>query len=260
MILNIAAYKFISIDNPSTLAQQLREQAERTDLLGTILIASEGINLFLAGSSASIRSFVIALRANSRFADIAVKESRSVTQPFAHLKVKLKDEIISFRRDECSPLTRRAPAVAPAVLARWIEQGHDDEGRRLVLLDTRNREEVRCGTFAGAVSLPIDKFTDFPQAILQHREAFADATVVSFCTGGIRCEKAALWMQANDLGRVWQLDGGILGYFEQVGGAGYDGHCFVFDERVALDASLQPLVEDAAAFAVGAAAVTHGSG
>lgn len=249
MILNIAAYKFTAIDDPSTLVKQLREWAENAELLGTILIASEGINLFLAGSPASIRGFIIALRTDPRFAGIVVKESRSVAQPFARLKVKLKDEIISFRQDESSPIAGRAPAVTPSTLARWIEQGHDDEGRRLVLLDTRNREEVLHGTFAGAVSLPIDKFTDFPDVILQHRKAFADATVVSFCTGGIRCEKAALWMQANDLGRVWQLDGGILGYFEHVGGAGYEGHCFVFDERVAVDASLRPLVEDDAAAA-----------
>jgi len=110
-----------------------------------------------------------------------------------------------------------------------------------VLLDTRNRTEVVHGTFAGALTLPIDKFTDLPAAMESQRAALADATVVSFCTGGIRCEKAALWMQANGFARVWQLDGGILGYFEHVGGNGYDGGCFVFDERVALDPALQPL-------------------
>ena len=157
--------------------------------------------------------------------------------------MRRKREIITFRHPETAPDAERAPAVAPATLARWIERGVDDDGRRLVLLDTRNREEVRHGTFAGALALPIDRFTDLPDALAAEREALADATVVSFCTGGIRCEKAALWMQANGFERVWQLDGGILGYFEEVGGAGYDGACFVFDERVALDPALRPVAE-----------------
>ena len=91
------------------------------------------------------------------------------------------------------------------------------------------------------MTLPIDNFTELPEALAPHRDALRDATVVSFCTGGIRCEKAALWLRADGMDNVLQLDGGILGYFEQVGGAGYDGRCFVFDERVALDPALQPL-------------------
>jgi UPF0176 protein len=243
VILNIAAYHFVTIDDPSALAAQLRELAEAGDLRGTALVAGEGINLFLAGPESAIRIFVDTLRSDARFADLVIKESRSQTQPFAKLKVKLKKEIIAFRRDNSSPLTGRAPTVAPEELARWIEQGQDDTGRRLVLLDTRNREEVDYGTFSGALTLPIDNFTDLPEALTPHRSALADAVVVSFCTGGIRCEKAALWMQTEGMDNVLQLDGGILNYFERVGGYGYDGRCFVFDERVALDAELKPLVD-----------------
>ena len=243
MILNIAAYHFVTIDDPSALAAQLRALAEAGDLRGTVLVAGEGINLFLAGPESAIRIFVDTLRGDSRFADLIVKESRSQTQPFAKLKVKLKQEIIAFRRDNASPLIGRAPTVTPEELARWIGQGQDDTGRRLVLLDTRNREEVDYGTFSGALTLPIDNFTDLPEALTPHRSALADAVVVSFCTGGIRCEKAALWMQAEGMDNVLQLDGGILNYFERVGGYGYDGRCFVFDERVALDAELKPMIE-----------------
>jgi UPF0176 protein len=173
------------------------------------------------------------------------KESWSETVPFARLKVKRKDEIIAFRREHGSPLENgeRAAAVAAATLARWIAQGHDDIGRRVVLLDTRNREEVGFGTFEGAMTLPIDNFTDLPEALAPHRETLRDATVVSFCTGGIRCEKAALWLRHDGMDNLLQLDGGILGYFDAVGGAGYDGRCFVFDERVALDPQLRPLVD-----------------
>ena len=243
MILNIAAYHFVPVDDPAAVAARVRELAEAGDLRGTVLVAGEGINIFLAGAESAIHVFLDALRSDPRFADIVVKESRSRTQPFARLKVKLKQEIIAFRRDNASPLVGRAPAVAPEDLARWIEKGEDDSGRRLVLLDTRNREEIGYGTFSGALTLPIDNFTDLPEALTPHRSALADAVVVSFCTGGIRCEKAALWMQAEGMANVLQLEGGILGYFERVGGYGYDGRCFVFDDRVALDAELKPLAD-----------------
>ena len=245
MILNTAAYHFVPVADPQALAAQVRVWAEAGPLRGTALIAPEGINLFLAGEERAIRAFFEHLQADPRFAELRVKYSRSGAQPFARLKVKVKPEIISFRREETSPLAGRAPVVAPATLAQWLQQGHDDSGKRVVLLDTRNRQEVEYGTFAGALTLPIDKFTDLPAAIEPHRDGLADATVVSFCTGGIRCEKAALWMQAAGMDNVLQLDGGILGYFEQAGGQGYDGHCFVFDERIALDAELKPLVDAA---------------
>ena len=238
---NIAAYRFVRIADPDAVADRLRTHAETLGLRGSVLVAPEGLNLFLAGTVDAISTFLEALRADARFADLQAKHSRSAEVPFARLKVRVKPEIIAFRRDDASPLASRAPAVAPAMLARWIAQGADDEGRRLVLLDTRNREEVAYGTFADALVLPIDNFVDLPAAVLAEREALADVTVVSFCTGGIRCEKAALWMRAQGMDNVLQLEGGILGYFEAVGGAGYAGACFVFDERVALDATLAPI-------------------
>jgi len=243
MIDNLAAYHFAAIDDPDAVAAWLRELAEAGDLRGTVLVAPEGINLFLAGRIEAIDALIAAVRGDPRFATLQVKRSRSQAVPFARLKVKVKPEIISFRKPDAMPLDApaRAPDVAPETLARWIAQGHDDAGRRLVLLDTRNREEFGFGTFADALTLPIDNFTELPDALAPHRDALHDATVVSFCTGGIRCEKAALWMQADGMDNVLQLDGGILGYFERVGGFGYDGRCFVFDERVALDPQLRPL-------------------
>ncbi|MEH6422168.1 sulfurtransferase [Pseudomonas sp. CGJS7] len=246
MIVNIAAYHFAVIDDPPQLAARLREQAETLQLRGTALVAGEGINLFLAGSAEAIETLLQGLRADPRLADLAVKYSHSRTQPFARLKVKLKQEIIAFRREQASPLQGRAPSVTPGTLERWLDRGVDDAGRRVVLLDTRNREEVGYGSFDNALTLPIDNFTELPQALAPHRESLRDATVVSFCTGGIRCEKAALWLRADGMDNLLQLDGGILGYFEQVGGRHYQGRCFVFDERVALDPQLRPL-HDAAA-------------
>ncbi|WP_321824076.1 sulfurtransferase [Xanthomonas citri] len=242
MMTNTAAYQFVTIRDPQTLAASVLAQAEQHALKGSVLVAEEGINLFLAGAAEQIGAFYTWLQADTRFAQMRIKYSESKHQPFARLKVKIKREIISFRRDDASPLQGRAPSVTPAVLRKWLRNGQDDRGRPLVLLDTRNAQEVRYGTFQGALTLPIDKFTDLPGALEPHRAALADATVVSFCTGGIRCEKAALWMQADGMDNVLQLEGGILGYFEEVGGEGYDGRCFVFDERVALDPELNPLV------------------
>jgi len=125
----------------------------------------------------------------------------------------------------------------------YFEQCGNPDGKPVVMLDTRNLQEVEYGTFKDALVLPIHKFTDLPEALAPHREALKDSTVVSFCTGGIRCEKAALWMVNDGMDNVLQLDGGILGYFEEVGGEGYEGRCFVFDERVALDAELKPMVD-----------------
>jgi len=243
MIDNLAAYHFVAIDEPDAVAAWLHALAEAGELRGTVLVAPEGINLFLAGRIEAIDALIDAVRGDARFATLQVKRSRSDALPFARLKVKVKPEIISFRKPEAMPVAApaRAPDVAPGTLARWITQGHDDAGKRLVLLDTRNREEFGFGTFSGALTLPIDNFTELPDALAPHREALRDAAVVSFCTGGIRCEKAALWMRADGMDNVLQLDGGILGYFEQVGGFGYDGRCFVFDDRVALDPELRPL-------------------
>ena len=245
MITSSAAYLFVHIEDPARVASSVEDWARANDLRGSVLVAAEGINLFLAGSEAGVDTFFERLRQDRRFAAIRVKLSASRAQPFKRLKVKVKPEIISFRREGACPLQGRAPAVAPATLARWIDQGADDTGRRLVLLDTRNLEEVGHGTFANALTLPIDNFTDLPEALAPHREAIADATVVSFCTGGIRCEKAALWMRESGMDNVLQLEGGILGYFEEVGGKGFEGRCFVFDERVALDPGLAPLVDGA---------------
>ncbi len=200
----------------------------------------------MAGEDALVRGFIDDLRADPRFAGLQAKYSHSEREPFAQLKVKVKAEIISFRHPAATPLVagERAPVVDPPTLTRWLGQGgRDDAGRPVVLLDTRNAQEVEHGTFAGALTLPITRFTELPAALAPHRDALRDATVVSFCTGGIRCEKAALWMRQDGMDNVLQLDGGILGYFEQVGGQGYEGRCFVFDERVALDPQLRAQVE-----------------
>ena len=129
-------------------------------------------------------------------------------------------------------------------LARWLDTGKDDNGREVVLLDTRNIDEVVHGSFRNALIFPINRFTDLPKAVDMLKPELEGKTIVSFCTGGIRCEKSVLRMQADGYENCYQLEGGILGYFEKVGGRHYDGRCFVFDDRIALDPTLDPLIDD----------------
>lgn len=236
-VLNVSAYLFTRIDDPAGLRDVLRARAGEAGLKGTILLAAEGVNLFLAGPAGAVRGFVDALRADARFAALQTKESWSDTVPFGKLLVKVKSEIIRMDRPEVRPQDGRAPAVTPATLRRWLDRGTDDEGREVVLVDTRNAFEVDYGTFAGARDWRIERFTQFPDAADSHRDELEGKTVVSFCTGGIRCEKAALHLRAEGLD-AYQLEGGILGWFAEQGAAHWDGECFVFDEREALDPAL----------------------
>jgi len=237
-ILNISAYKFVPLQDTAALREALLARALELGLKGTVLLAEEGINLFLAGAKQAVADFVATLHTDARFADLQPKESWSATQPFRKMLVKVKREIIRMDHPAIRPAAGRAPAVTPATLKRWLDQGHDDAGRPVATLDTRNAFEVDAGSFDGAIDWRISKFSEFPQAAQAHRDSLQDKTIVSFCTGGIRCEKAAILMRDYGLDHVFQLEGGILKYFEEVGGAHYHGGCFVFDERRAVDAQL----------------------
>ncbi len=241
--LNISTYRFVELDDLPALRERMETSAIAAGIKGTILVAHEGINLFVAGEEAALRGWVAgALHAEPPFAGLATKDSFSDTMPFKRLKVKIKNELIRMNHPTIRPQQGRAASVEPATLARWLAQGRDDEGRALALLDTRNAFEVDAGTFEGALDWRLEKFSDFPAAFDAHRAELAGKTVVSFCTGGIRCEKAALYMGERALPGVLQLEGGILGYFAATGGAapGWTGHCFVFDERRTVAADLAP--------------------
>jgi UPF0176 protein len=242
-VLNISAYKFINLEDPAALRETLHHRASALALKGTVLLAGEGINLFLAGGADAVRQFVAQLHTDPRFADLQPKESWSATQPFKKLLVKVKREIIRMNHPAIQPAKGRAPAVSAATVRRWLEAGQDDHGRPVVTLDTRNAFEVDEGTFTGAIDWRIEKFSDFPEAFRAHKAALQDKTVVSFCTGGIRCEKAAILMREEGLEHVYQLEGGILKYFEETDGKHYSGACFVFDERRAVgpDLAVAPL-------------------
>jgi UPF0176 protein len=239
--LNLSAYRFVTLDALDALRERLAAGAAAAGLRGTVLLADEGINLFVAGEPHAARAWLAGLGVDDpRLAAMQARESFSDTLPFRRLRVKIKREIIRMDQPQIRPGQGRAPALDAATLARWLDAGHDDTGRKVVLLDTRNAWEVDAGAFDGAVDWRLAKFSDFPAAAAAHRAALDGRTVVTYCTGGIRCEKAALALQAAGVDGVWQLDGGILGYLERQGARHWHGRCVVFDERGALDGRLAP--------------------
>jgi UPF0176 protein len=243
-IVTISCYKFVTLNDREMLKAELTARCLELHLKGTILLAPEGINVFLAGTRDAIDAIVAYLRSDARFGDLQPKESLSSLPPFGKLRVRLKKEIITMKHPLIRPEAGRAPSVAATTLKAWLDRGHDDAGRPIVMLDTRNAYEVAAGSFAGAVDYQITTFSEFPTRITAQKTAdpgpFDGKTVVTFCTGGIRCEKAAIYMQEAGVRNVFQLEGGILKYFEEVGNAHYEGGCFVFDNRTMLDADLQP--------------------
>lgn len=233
-ITNIAAYRFAELSDLKPLRERLMGLCREQSLKGTILLSTEGINLFVAGSASGIESLLRALRELPGLEDLAPKISLSEDQPFSRMLVRIKKEIIAFGVEGIHPARRTSPKLPAATLKQWL-----DEGRKITLLDTRNDYEIKLGTFRGALPAGIDHFRDFPQAVAKLPESLKDEPVVMFCTGGIRCEKAGPYMESQGFRNIHQLDGGILKYFEECGGAHYDGECFVFDQRVGVDPALR---------------------
>ena len=232
--INISVYKFAPLADLPELRVHLQQLTKAHSLRGTILLSPEGINLFVAGTRATIDILVAALRLVPGLADLNPKESLSSEQPFNRMLVKIKKEIIAFGVDGIDPAGHPTAKLPARTLKQWL-----DEGRPVTLLDTRNDYEVRLGTFRGALPAGIGHFRDFPAAVAKLPAALKEQPIVMFCTGGIRCEKAGPYMEREGFTNVHQLDGGILKYFEECGGAHYDGECFVFDRRVGVDPQLR---------------------
>ena len=240
-ILNVSAYRFVGLSEPAQWCERIRSRAGVQGLKGTVLLADEGINLFVAGAEPGVRAFLAWLVAQPPFVGMPVTESWSAAMPFRKLVVRVKPEIIRMNQPTIRPQSQRAPSVDARTLARWLAAGTDDDGRPVLMLDTRNGFEVDAGRFRDAIDWRLRKFSDFPNALHEHRAELEGKTVVSYCTGGIRCEKAALWMAEAGVARVLQLEGGILRYFEDAGGTHFQGHCFVFDQRKLLNDTLAPV-------------------
>ena len=231
---NISCYRFAELADLKPLRERLLAFCKARRLKGTILLSTEGINLFIAGEPEKVDELVAELRRIPGLEALQPKHSPSDHQPFSRMLVRIKKEIIAFGVEGIEPAKYTSPRIEAATLKQWL-----DEGREVVLYDTRNDYEVKLGTFQGAIPAGVDHFRDFPEAVAALPEAMKEQTVVTFCTGGIRCEKAAPFMEQAGFKNVFQLEGGILKYFEEVGGAHYDGECFVFDQRVGVDPALR---------------------
>lgn len=233
-VVNFSAYQFAPLSDLPGLQARLRDVATQGEIKGTILLASEGINLFVAGNRAGLDALLAGIRTVPGLEGLTPKESYTEAQPFRRMFVKIKREIIAFGVPGIDPARQPAPRLAARTLKQWL-----DEGRPVTLLDTRNDYEIAAGTFRGALPANIRHFRDFPRAADRLPAGLKDQTVVTFCTGGIRCEKAAPYLQRAGFKQVFQLDGGILKYFEECGDAHYRGTCFVFDEREGVDPALR---------------------
>lgn len=232
-VVNIAAYKFLPLHDLKSLRTRLQKLCAEAELKGSILLSPEGINLFVAGGEPQIDRLLAELRSWPGLADLQPKFSYTDHQPFRRMLVRIKKEIIAFGVPGIDPGRRTSPKLAASQLKQWL-----DEGRPITLLDTRNDYEIKLGTFKNALPIGVDHFRDFPEAVARLPEQLKEQTVVMFCTGGIRCEKAGPYMEQAGFKNILQLDGGILKYFEDVGGEHYQGECFVFDQRVGLDPKL----------------------
>jgi UPF0176 protein len=237
LICNIAAYKFISLDFHllPNLCTEIKAKATQLKMKGTIFLSVEGINLFLVGQQEHIENFQKYLADNPYFNDLKYKYSYSTYYPFKKLIVKIKKEIVSFGVSEIHPEETAAPYLTPETFKQWY-----DEKREIMVLDVRNQFEFEMGSFDSAIHLGINNFRDFPK-VIDKLSAIKSKPVVTFCTGGIRCEKAALLLLRNGFKKVYQLQGGILNYFEHCGNAHFHGDCFVFDDRIALSEKLEPV-------------------
>jgi UPF0176 protein len=230
-VTNISAYRFAPLGELKSLRERLIAACREWGLRGTILLSTEGINLFVAGPRAEIDQLLAWLRSVPGLEDLEPKVSESREQPFTRMLVKIKKEIIAFDIPGIDPARNPAPRISARELKSWL-----DEGRPVTLLDTRNDFEVTLGTFRGAVPIGIQHFREFPAAAAKLPPQ--QNPIVTFCTGGIRCEKAAPFLLQQGFENVYQLDGGILKYFEECGSEHFQGECFVFDKRVGLAADL----------------------
>lgn len=235
-----ALYKFVALPDYQDLQQPLFDFCESQQVKGTLLLAQEGINGTIAGSSAGVAAVLAYLRSDPRLAQLEHKESWAETMPFYRMKVKLKREIVTMGVPDLQPDTMAGTYVPPE---KWNALVDDPQ---VVVVDVRNDYEVSIGSFQGAVNPNTTSFSEFPQWVQEQSVEggvlAGGAKVAMFCTGGIRCEKSTAYLRSQGFDQVYHLQGGILKYLETVPAeeSRWDGECFVFDERVSVQHGLEP--------------------
>lgn len=236
--LHTTFYRFVELSELSRLCEMFKAITSPLEMKGTIHLSSEGINCYVAGTEDAIATFKAFLETFDEFKNLTFKESRSTKIPFNRMIVKVRDQLIPLKtKDEIKPLEMTGRRLAPQELKQWF-----DENKEFTIIDTRNDYETKLGTFENAKLMPLKHFRYFPEELekLEKEEKIdKKKPVVMFCTGGIRCEKATAHAKQQGYENVYQLEGGIISYFNEVGGAHWNGECFVFDYRVAIDPQLK---------------------
>ncbi|NJL48550.1 MAG: rhodanese-related sulfurtransferase [Leptolyngbyaceae cyanobacterium SM2_5_2] len=238
MVWTIATfYKFVPLADLDRLQLDVLAHCQQWELCGTILLAPEGINATVAGDRQSIDQLLAWLSGHAAIGSFEHQDFTTTRAPFERLKVKLKDEIVALGRPDVDPTHQVGTYVDPQ---DWNQLITDPD---LLLIDTRNAFEVEMGTFEGAISPNTRAFCDLPAYVKVNLDPERHKKIAMFCTGGIRCEKATAYMLNQGFEQVYHLKGGILNYLNKIPPTNslWRGECFVFDDRVAVDHTLQPI-------------------
>ena len=237
-VVNISGYLFTTLYDTRVLQHSFKQRCGELNLCGAVVLSIEGINVMLSGSRQAINGFYAFLQQDPRFSELQFKESLSEKRAFKYLRIKRKDQLVPADNLTTSPAEFTGPRISPQELKRWY-----DEGKDFAIMDTRNDFEYQYGTFDNAINPKLKNFRSFEHALQHMSSELKQKPVVVFCTGGIRCEKASPITLKVGFKEVYQLHGGIIKYFEEVGGDHYHGSCFVFDEREALTSELRGIHE-----------------
>ncbi|MFZ1987636.1 MAG: rhodanese-related sulfurtransferase [Minisyncoccia bacterium] len=223
-------YKYVSIEDPQALASSLRQLCERLELTGRVIIAEEGINATLEGTIEAAGKFIVEFFDDPRFADITVKRSEGTGNSFPKLSIKVREEIVGthFPKEKADPRVATAPRITPETLRSWYETKRD-----FVVVDMRNDYEYASGHFEGSVNPGLAASRDLVEAV-PSMEPLKNKTVVTVCTGGIRCEKMSAYLQSSGFSEVYQLENGIHGYMEKYPGKDFLGTLYTFDNRLTM--------------------------
>lgn len=223
-------YKYVTLDDPEQVRDTQKSLGQSLNLKGRILVSAEGINGTVAGDEAAIDEYITQTEQDERFQDMEWKISWAAEQVFPKLKVVVRDEIVTLGVKKSGTdvsLQNKAEYIEPEELRSWYENGQD-----FIIVDARNGYEADIGKFHNAITPEIENFRDFPQFVAQQLSDYKDRQVVTYCTGGVRCEKASAYLRENGFQKVRQLHGGIHQYGEKAGGKYFEGEMFVFDKRL----------------------------
>ena len=234
VVLNISGYRFVAIDDIPATLDMVEGICADLDIKGSVFIATEGINISLAGNLLAVQSFITGLSRDARFANMRFHHTYSRFVPFNKLLFKVKPELVPLGEELLADASYSHQYLPPAELQQWL-----NSGKEFTLLDMRNDFEYRLGTFVGAQQLGMEGFRQLPAKMEEIRALPKDRPLVTFCTGGIRCEKAGPYFEKLGFNEVYQLDGGIIEYLRSTSGEYWRGNCFVFDDRVSINKELR---------------------